>query len=428
MVNKYFDTKDTLFHICERYPETISIFVANGFEQLKDKSKRESMGKSLTLEMALRMKRINVDTFTQLLVEGIDTVRNQVDASLNVDSGEAKEGAIRLEGLLPCPVRIPLVEELDKFISEYEKQHHTPIVYDLKAASMGLDWLMDAVVNEDNADKLADIFISAGFDLFFEDHLMGKFKKMDVFADSTGFDRLNKDVDNDEISLKDPLGHYSMIGVVPAVFLVNKQELGDRALPQTWADILKPEFANSVSLPIGDFDLFNSILLHLYKAYGEEGIQGLGRCLLESMHPSQMVKSNTRKSAKPAVTIMPYFFTRMVKEGGVMEAVWPKDGAIISPIFMLTKKDKLKQLQPVIDFFASQKVGEVLSHQGLFPSIHPNVNNRLSEGNKFMWLGWDYIYSQNIGDLIRKCETTFKKAVSDKSRIDPKNLSFTGNI
>jgi len=36
---------------------------------------------------------------------------------------------------------------------------------------------------------------------------------------------------------------------------------------------------------------------------------------------------------------MPYFFTWMVREGSPMELVWPKDGAIISPIFMLTKKE-----------------------------------------------------------------------------------------
>ncbi|MFA8435092.1 MAG: ABC transporter substrate-binding protein [Marinifilaceae bacterium] len=427
MENKYFKTKDTLLSICQQYPETISIFVSNGFKQLEDEKKRELFGKSLTLEMALKMKKMNVEAFSKLLVEGIEAARNQIDASLNEEKKSVAKGAIRLEGLLPCPVRIPLVEGLDNFIAEYEKEHDTPIVYDLKAASMGLDWLMDAVVNEDNADKLADIFISAGFDLFFEDHLMGKFKKMDVFADSTGFDRLNKDVDNEQISLKDPSGHYSMIGVVPAVFLVNKKELGDRPVPRTWADILKSEFAQSVSLPIGDFDLFNSILLHLYKAYGEAGIKGLGRCLLEGMHPSQMVKSHTKKSNKPAVTIMPYFFTRMVKEGGVMEAVWPEDGAIISPIFMLTKKDKLEKLQPVIDFFASKEVGEVLSHQGLFPSIHPEVDNRLAEGNKFMWLGWDYIYGQNIGDLIRKCDGLFKDGIKEGDRIDFSSLSFVPN-
>jgi ABC-type Fe3+ transport system substrate-binding protein len=104
---------------------------------------------------------------------------------------------------------------------------------------------------------------------------------------------------------------------------------------------------------------------------------------------------------------MPYFFTKTIKEGGAMQAVWPEDGAIISPIFMLTKKNKLEKLQPVIDFFASKEVGEVLSHQGLFPSVHPDVDNRIDKENKYMWLGWDYIKKENVGDIIRECMTVF---------------------
>ena len=415
MKNQYFKTTDSLLDICTKYPETIKIFVSNGFKQLEDEAKRAVFGKSLSLELALKMKKLNVDAFSALLIESIDSARNQVDGDLNQNSKEQKEDSIHVQGLLPCPVRIPLVEGIDAFIDEYEKNHENEIIYDLKAASMGLDWLIDDVINQENTDNLADIFISAGFDLFFDDKLMGKFKKQGVFKDSTGFKRLNKDFDNDEICLQDPEGHYSMIGVVPAVFLVNTAELGGRLIPRTWADIFKPEFKRSVSLPISDFDLFNSMLLHIYKAYGEEGVRGLGACLLESMHPAQMVKSHTKKNVRPAITIMPYFFTKMVKVGGPMVAVWPEDGAIISPIFMLSKKDKLEKTQPVIDFFASKAVGEILSHQGLFPSINPEVDNRLPAENKFMWLGWDYINSNDIGALIKKCERIFNKSIQDES-------------
>ncbi|WP_461639032.1 ABC transporter substrate-binding protein [Labilibaculum euxinus] len=415
MKNQYFKTTDSLLDICTKYPETIKIFVSNGFKQLEDEAKRAVFGKSLSLELALKMKKLNVDTFSTLLIEGIDGNRNSVDGDLNQNSKVQKSDSIHVQGLLPCPVRIPLVEGIDAFIDEYEKNHENEIIYDLKAASMGLDWLIDDVINQENTDNLADIFISAGFDLFFDDKLMGKFKKQGVFKDSTGFKRLNKDFDNDEICLQDPEGHYSMIGVVPAVFLVNTAELGDRPIPRTWADIFKPEFKRSVSLPISDFDLFNSMLLHIYKAYGEEGVRGLGACLLESMHPAQMVKSHTKKNVRPAITIMPYFFTKMVKVGGPMVAVWPEDGAIISPIFMLTKKDKLEKTQPVIDFFASKVVGEILSHQGLFPSINPEVDNRLPAENKFMWLGWDYINSNDIGALIKECERIFNKSIQDES-------------
>jgi ABC-type Fe3+ transport system substrate-binding protein len=416
MQQQYFKENDTLLSIAEKYPETIDVFVSQGFDHMGDETKRQKFGSAITLKTALSLKRINFTTFTDLLSDRIDQTRNQVDSALNTAEKVKGEGDLQVEGLLPCPVRIPLVEKIESFAKSYKEEHNTGISYDLKAASMGLDWLKEKLLKEDSADELSDLFISAGFDLFFEKDLMGKFKADNVFIDSTGFSKLNKDFDNDKIDLKDPAGHYSMIGVVPAVFLVNQEELKGRDVPRSWKDILKPEFAKSISLPIGDFDLFNAILLNIHQTYGDEGVSALGRSLMQSMHPSEMVKSHKKKAAdKPVVTIMPYFFTKMVKEGGTMLAIWPEDGAIISPIFMLSKRAKVKELQPVIDFFASKEVGEVLAHKGLFPCINPEVDNKVPEENSYMWLGWDYIYSNDIGHLITHCETTFNAAVDNGS-------------
>jgi ABC-type Fe3+ transport system substrate-binding protein len=411
MENRYFNTADTLWSITERYPETVDVFVSQDFNQMRDDGKRKAFGSTISLTAALSLKKINPTTFIELLVDRIEQQGDGVAPSLRSKVLESKAGDLRIQGLLPCPVRIPLMEQLEAFVTDYKTRLGDDIHYDLKAASMGLDWLKESLVNEDDPRGLADIFISAGFDLFFDMGLMGKFKRKNVFADSTGFKRLNSIFANDRIDLKDPAGHYSMIGVVPAVFLVNRDELNGRPIPRRWSDLLKPEFTRSISLPIGDFDLFNAILLHLHKEYGAAAVEQLGRSLMQSMHPSQMVKSHQKKSAKPAVTIMPYFFTKMVKEGGTMVAVWPEDGAVISPIFMLSKREKIHRLQPLIDFFASREVGEILAHKGLFPSLHPEVDNRIPGQNTFRWLGWDYIYSHDIGQLIRTCNELFDTAV-----------------
>ena len=46
-----------------------------------------------------------------------------------------------------------------------------------------------------------------------------------------------------------------------------------------------------------------------------------------------------------------------------MIPVWPEDGAIISPVFMLTKREKVDKMQDLIDFFSSKAVGEILSQR-----------------------------------------------------------------
>lgn len=406
-MNKYFDIKDKVYDITEKYPETIDVFVANGFKPLANEVMRKTMGKTISLEMALKSKNINVEQFVQRLIEVIEQNRVSEDESL-VKKEKVENAEIKIGGVLPCPVRIPLLEAFNKWMDEEGSKLGISVDYELKAASQGIDWLKEEIENSLNEESLLDLFISAGFDLFFDKKLMGKFKEKGTFEDITGFERLNEDFENEHINLKDPDRQYSVIAVVPAVFLVNTEELKGMDMPRTWEDILKPEFENRVSLPIGDFDLFNAILLNIYKEYGEEGIRRLKKSLFAGMHPSEMVKSHM-KQQRPVVTIMPYFFTKMTKQGGPMEAVWPEDGAIISPIFLLTKKSKKDKLKPFVDFFASREVGEILSHNGRFPSTNPEVDNQIPKDRKYMWLGWDYINSNDIGQLIKTCERIFNE-------------------
>lgn len=411
MENKYFDIKDTLYDITEKYEEAKDLLISAGIDSIKNEEQRQKIGKSITLEMALKMKKVNVETFSKQLIGLIEASKNTMEEL--PEKTDTADTDIRIEGILPCPVRVPLMESFQEWMKDHEKETDLKIGYELKAASMGVDWLKYSLEKSESADVLADIFISAGFDLFFDKDLIGKYKSENVFEDITGMSHYNKDFENDYMSLKDPENEYSMIGVVPAVFLVNSEELNGRKMPTSWDDILGEEFENSVSLPIGDFDLFNAILLNIQNKYGDEGVMKLGKSLLQSMHPSEMVKSHIKKTGKPVVTIMPYFFTKMTKRGGPMKAVWPKDGAIISPIFMLTKKEGKEKLKPIVDFFASVKVGEILSHNGRFPSVNPDVDNMISKEQKYMWYGWDNIKKNDIGKLITKCEKLFHESVKE---------------
>jgi len=396
----------TIDEIVTLYPETLDFFESQGFKGLDKEETRAMLGK-VSLKMALTMKKINVDTFLENINNIVEINRDSEDVTLNENI--KKEDGLNIMGLLPCPVRVPLLEAVKGF----EKEKNIALNYELKAASSGLDWLKEDVIKANHPEKLADMFISAGFDLFFEEELMGKFKKEKLFKDYSGIETYNKDFNNEKVSLKDPDGDYSMLAVVPAVFLVNKEELGDREFPRTWADLLKPEFEKSVSLPVSDFDLFNAILINIYKDYGLDGVKKLGRSLIQNLHPSQMVKSHRMKMNIPTVTIMPYFFTKMTGQGGPMVAQWPEDGAVISPIFMLTKKSKENELKDLSEFFAGEKVAKILSHQGLFPSVNPNIDNNL-DGKEFKWVGWDYIYENNIGEILKTCEAEFFKAAEEE--------------
>lgn len=396
MKKKYIDHRMSLYSVTEEIEGALALLVSLGFSNLRDEKQRELFGKVITISDALKTKGISLDAFTEMLGEhGIEEEQNH---SMKV----------KMAGVLPCPVRVPLLESFEEWLSEREFPFH--LEYDLKAASMGIGWLSESLENK-SGEVLPDLFISAGFDMFFDKSRFGRFREENFFEDLTSFSHLHRDFDQEDIRLKDPRKQYSMIGVVPAVFLVNTKELGNRKVPRSWDDILSDEFKNSISLPVSDFDLFNAILLNIYKSHGEAGIAQLGRNMQKSMHPAEMVKSHMKLMERPSVTIMPYFFTKMVKDGGPMVAVWPEDGAIISPIFLLTKKERKKELQPIVDYLLSKEVGELLSHNGRFPSVNPEVDNRISEENRYQWIGWEFIEKYDLTLLIRRCEEIFHRAM-----------------
>ncbi len=403
-MSNFFNITDTLYSITEQYPETVDVFVSNGFPQMENADQRQTFGKMITFEAALKMKDMNPETFMVLLNEVITAQRSSSDATLAGPKEKSKTG-LNVVGLLPCPVRIPLLEQYNDFA---EKNNLSNVNTELKAASVGTQWVEENLDKIKEADDLPDLFISAGFDLFFDAKKIGQFRQQGVFADLVAYQGENSLFKGR--NLQDPSGNYSLISIVPAVFLVNTSELGEREIPRSWADILKPEWEKSVSLPIKDFDLFNAILLSIQDRYGDEGVRNLGRSLLLAMHPAQMVKSNRMKESKPAVTVMPYFFSRTVKPGGNMQTVWPEDGAIISPIFMLAKKERAEELQPIVDFFASKEVGETLSHKGSFPSLHPEVANDIPDDAPMMWPGWDKILQTDLSAEIERCMDLFDAA------------------
>ncbi|MDK9718745.1 MAG: ABC transporter substrate-binding protein [Trichlorobacter sp.] len=398
----------TIKELLEQHPETLEVLVANGFDNLKDPKVLAGVGGFLKLERAALTKNYDLDNFLGLLQQKVDEKHNQVDVTMKQTQQEQSE--ISISGLLPCPVRLPLLEGFDRFIEQYTRESGVTVSYKFEAASLGSAWMDEHIQTVTAADQLPDIFVSAGFETFFDPATIGRFKEQGVFADLTG-DAINRSFEG--LELKDPKGHYGLISVVPSAFMVNHDELGDLPVPRTWADILKPEFEQKVALPVGDFDLFNAILLTIHKMYGDEGVKKLGRCMLKSMHPAQMIKNAQRVAEeKPPVTIIPYFFSRMAGMVKSLEIVWPEDGAIISPIFMLAKADKQDKLQPIADFLCSKEVGDTLTNRGLFPALNPEVENQLPEQHPWQWVGWDYLYSHDIAEQIRYTVALFEDAMN----------------
>ncbi len=405
----------TVLEVTERYPATIKALVDSGFPKMRDAEARKAQGKLLTLKAAASLRKMDAAELIGKLTEAA-----KADMADNVDVTLAQKdqlellpaGDIRLSGLLPCPVRIPLLEQIAALADRYREEQSTTLGYSLQAASVGIDGLASQLAAVKGTDDLPEVFVSAGFESFFDHGSINQFKNEGVFEDMAP---AGQNAAFGDLKLRDPDGHFTMLGVVPAVFLVNGPALGDLPEPRSWEDLLDPIYEKRVALPVGDFDLFNGLLLTLHKRFGDDGVRKLARSMVANLHPSQTVGRFAGKAqTQPAVSIVPYFFTRMTMGSKAIRVVWPEDGAVICPIFMLVKAEAKEQVSLLTDLMLSQDMGEILAHRGLFPVLNPEVDNKLPEGAGFSWLGWDYINDNDLGELIPQLNELFNATLAEE--------------
>jgi len=118
----------------------------------------------------------------------------------------------------------------------------------------------------------------------------------------------------------------------------------------------------------------------------------------------KLADANTEESA--TIYVMPYFFSKNIKNPNV-EVVFPKDGAILSPVFMLVKKTAFEKHKSLLDFLVSKETGEMLTKR-LFPAINPDVDNSMFP-KALKWLGWNFIQNNDLGKLKADIQTKFKE-------------------
>ena len=372
--------KDTIYNITTNIPEAIEVLVNHGFDKLANPMIRNSIGKTMTLETICKNKGKDIN----LIIQDIEKAIN-------------KSNNISIKGVLPCPIKEQLIEGINKYITT----HNIEVNSDLKAASAGLDWIIN---NIHTNNDVANIYMSAGFSLFFDN----KIKTMitnNIF-DTIDYKYSNKYID---INLKDPNNNYAIISYVPAIYIVDKTLLNGRPIPNSWSDLFNPIYSNDISVPMKDLDLYNAVLLNLYAKYGEQGIIDFSKGYQKSMHPASVVK-NAYNNKKPLVSIVPAFFATMLKDDTNI-AIWPSDGAIVSPIFLLAKKDERIETKQVLEYLTSDNFANIINENNCFPSTKQSIENKLIDDKKLMFCGWEFINNNNISELLEYLDVLYKGSI-----------------
>ena len=68
-MNEYFSMNDKVYDVTERYPQLIDLFAAKGFTNLKNEAMRKTIGKTISIELALKSKNIDAEFFEREMIE-----------------------------------------------------------------------------------------------------------------------------------------------------------------------------------------------------------------------------------------------------------------------------------------------------------------------------------------------------------------------
>ncbi|MCR4431738.1 MAG: extracellular solute-binding protein [Tepidanaerobacteraceae bacterium] len=184
---------------------------------------------------------------------------------------------------------------------------------------------------------------------------------------------------------KDPDGNWFGLYVGVPVFLVNKEIVKD--IPQSWADLLKPEYKNMVVMsdPRSSGSGVNAVLAVAYALGGD--IKNLDPAMkyfaqLKKQGNIKNVKgsiANIQKGEAPIVILYDFLaqgYKEKLKNEVDLEIVFPKEGSIYAPgALILNKWAPHPNLAKLFADFVTSDEGQIIFAKGYARPIRAIAGN-----------------------------------------------------
>lgn len=71
-MNRYFELSEKVYDITERYPQVLDLLISKGFDNLRNETMRKTLGKAISLDQALKMRKIDIALFEAEAAEILD--------------------------------------------------------------------------------------------------------------------------------------------------------------------------------------------------------------------------------------------------------------------------------------------------------------------------------------------------------------------
>ncbi|MGD8777426.1 MAG: ABC transporter substrate-binding protein [Ignavibacteria bacterium] len=305
--------------------------------------------------------------------------------------------------LLPCGIRNAFKEAFYEALPKYIDDDTISIEGNVNYEKS----LYSYIDHITGVDELPDVFISSDINSLYHKKFLDRLSGSDAFEK---FD-LCYDVYFEDAGLQHPEKVINIFTANLLVMVVNNKKFENSSKPYAWYELLCTQYRDSIVMR-GDGDFFcNAALYPYYAAYGEESMRILGINISKGVHPAEMVKEiNSNRKSAADIYIMPYSFACKIRNEK-FSLVWPEDGAIVSPVQILVKKGAKEKHKDIIDFIFGSQLAETMEQQG-FPAFTQD-NLKRYPGKTLKWLGWEFIYKNDIGTLKDKTQEVFFEYYKD---------------
>lgn len=177
-----------------------------------------------------------------------------------------------------------------------------------------------------------------------------------------------------DAELFDPEGYYYGTKLITTGIVYNT---GADEQPQSWQDLLKPEYAGMVTMPSPLYS--GAALIHM-AAISENA--ELGEGYYDALHDNRTeaqggnggVFNAVAAGTKPYGIVVDFLPIREAAKGSPVEFVFPDEGvsAVTEPVAIMAGAKNVDAAQKFVDFVLSQEGQQLVSEQGYLPA-HPDV-------------------------------------------------------
>jgi ABC-type Fe3+ transport system substrate-binding protein len=299
-------------------------------------------------------------------------------------------------GYAPCPIRHEMQRRMNAFFKQHEAEFGK-LEWFSPGGCGGANDPYDLIWKSSDADGMPDVISDGGSSDFFRKEGHERWIKSGVYGalDMSGF-KIRQEYA--EAGIVDPLGAMHIYGSFPSVIMVDKQRLGNRPMPKSWADLQNPIYMGDITISGWEDEVPDPLLFNMWKNYGESGLSGFAKNIKNFWAPALMAKTAGGGSTEgTAIYVLSLFYALGNPRDDKVQIVWPEEGAWFTPLTFLAKSKRRPASQLPIDFLTGVEWARYLDKAGA-PAVLAYSGQKPLPG-KLSWMGWDFIRNNDLDAL-----------------------------